>query len=575
MGIIPNGEVRLLQLTSLTDYANEYMFVSKAEQEKFFNKFVYRVYNNYKYVRQNGAIRVDDNYDTVSGCDYVMFRNTDFSNKWFYGFVEQLEYVSDTCTHVYFHLDVVQTFLFDVDFTLKNFISRAHVRDYVGQYRAVESLYPEQLEFGRDYVTTHTEFYNFSELVYVIASTVDLSADYGSLDDPELSTSAGGVFDNVPSAVNYYYLRADAPNTLFEVLDALKAYPWITQNIQSITLVPREVLGVGAKSHSVDLPGGVRIMQLDSGYVSNNTLCFNIADITQHFPDYKTSKLYTFPYSFIELTCFNGQQMIIKPEGLQNWRLRIQLLNYFSSTPRLCIFVESYNSAGDSSQTAENSCGDFLNASISLGDFPQCPVLVDNYILYQANNANSFRLSNAINTYNKKEAVVMSTIEGGANVISNLASLNVGGALMSTYNAGKSAYLARKNAEINIRQQTAKIQDAEITPPSLAGQSGGDALAIANGFFGIFLKFKTIRPEFGERLDEYFVRYGCRVNKLDSILSYLRSRENFNYIQTVGCKLKGLVPGEYMSEFESAFDAGITFWHNGDIGRYIDNREVV
>lgn len=55
----------------------------------------------------------------------------------------------------------------------------------------------------------------------------------------------------------------------------------------------------------------------------------------------------------------------------------------------------------------------------------------------------------------------------------------------------------------------AKIQDVEITPPTLAGQTGGDGFNIANGFGGITLKWKTINPRMIERLNSFFERYRC------------------------------------------------------------------
>lgn len=577
MIITPGGSVRLLQLTDLTDNKNTHYFRSKAEQEKFFEQKIYREFDNYRYIRQESALQISGVYDDYVMCDYVMFRNTNFSGKWYYAFIESLEYISDSATLVRLKLDVIQTYMFECDFTFKNFIARANTRQELGGLPYITSLFPEQLEHGRDYVTCHTEFYNFINVSYIIASSVDLEADYGDINNPEMSTSTGGIFDKVPSALNYYYVRAGSSDSISKVLKALQKYPWIAQNIQSITIVPDKLLGVSPKSHTIELPGGVNLQQLDDGYESINTDILSITNVTRFLPNYINSKLYTYPYSFLEITSYNGQQLIVKPESLPGWNLTIELVNFFGSEPRIAICVRGCNSQNDNGFVVNNRVysGDFLDSSIVIGDLPQCPVLIDNYIMYQANNANSFKLSNAINSYNKKEAVTMSAIEGGANLLSNLATLNLGGAIRSTYEATKSAYMSVKNSEISIRQQSAKIQDAEITPPSLAGQSGGDAMSIANDFFGVFVKFKTIRKEYADRLDEYFTRYGYQVNVIDSVQKYVDTNTEFNYIQTIGAQVGGLIPSEYKAEIQYILDNGITFWHNwrsgGVIGQYTNN----
>ena len=114
----------------------------------------------------------------------------------------------------------------------------------------------------------------------------------------------------------------------------------------------------------------------------------------------------------------------------------------------------------------------------------------------------------------------------------------------------------------------AKIQDAEIAPPTLAGQTGGDAFNIANGINGVTLKWKTIRPEYAERLEEYFTRYGYVQNKIETVS--LTGNQNFNYIQTTGCILAGNIPKDDIEILKNMFDNGTTIWHT-EIGKYNDN----
>lgn len=106
------------------------------------------------------------------------------------------------------------------------------------------------------------------------------------------------------------------------------------------------------------------------------------------------------------MTAYNGNQFIIKPEAVNELsKLELGLVNYVGASPRLTYYLKYYNDFGDNGHEYDGrpEYGEFLDAGLSIANFPQLPVTVDNYLLYMANNANSFALSNSINSYNKKK----------------------------------------------------------------------------------------------------------------------------------------------------------------------------
>lgn len=559
MSIQPQSQLKLISNTKLSnDYENTLDFAHAGEQQAYFIGKLFKSYENYRYIRKNQAIIVADNYENLYNCDYVMYKNENFGTRWVYAFINRKEYINDNSTMLYIETDCFQTWLFDIQY-FPTYISRAHQREFIGTNPLFDNLYPEQLEYGRDYEVTHTQTITWSKFYAVLCASVDLRGDFGTSNNPNLPSSLGGIYDKMPSALDYYVIdKMDdgegRTSTVLELFTMLTEYPWIAQCVQSITIVPKECIGDNwgtIESH------GITIGRLDSGYVSSNFKLQEINNYLSYFPVYKNSKLYTYPYSFIEMTCYNGSQFIIKPEAIGNQTLNVSLINYIGAQPRLQYLINDYNSNGDNGTTLPDNqdyYGEFLNAGVVNGNFPQLPVMIDNYLLYMANNANSFQLTNSIARYNQIEGA----IKGAGQALTG----NVVGGIGT-------AYGAIKQGEITVRQQSAKIQDAELNPPTLGGQSGGDAFNIANGINGVTLKWKTIRPQYKERLEEYFERYGYVQNKIE--MPQLYGMSTFNYLQTSNIIIGGNIPDEDRNVIKRMFDSGVTIWHNGDIGNYSSN----
>lgn len=573
----PQNEFRLLGSTRLNGYKDQMDFVNVQAQTDYFLSKSVQTFTDFQFIRKDTSVLVPRNYEVLRNCDYCMYKNNNFAQKWFYAFVTRIEYVNDSTSRIYIETDCFQTWQFQIRY-FKSFIARSHQAQYgINGKPLMNNLLPEQVEYGRDYVCKHTEVLTLGRYYALICSSATLDVgDYGNVNDPKLTASTGGTFDGIPSVLDYYVCDnldgGGSTSSLYDILKGLSDFPWITQCIQSVTVVPEEVLAT--VGHTVTLPTGQTIGKLYDGYESSNILLDSIQNWWMHFGDYKNTKLYTYPYSFIEMTCYNGNQFVIKPEAISDLaNLEVKLVNYIGAMPRLAYYIDNYNDLGDNGggySDRDTGAGEFLDAGVILGNFPQIPVAIDNYLLYMANNANSFSLANSLNNYNKKEAVTLGAIEGGMGVASNLMNLNVGGAVRSAYSAGKSAYMGVKNSEVAIRQQMAKIQDAEISPPTLSGQTGGDAFNIANGIKGVTLKWKTIRPQYVSLLEEYFNRYGYLQNKID--VPRLTGNESLNYIKTEGCTLGGNIPQEDMQVIKEMFDNGVTMWHNGTIGSYTDNK---
>ena len=94
-----------------------------------------------------------------------MFKNTGFSNKWFYAFITEIEFVNQNSCLVHYELDVFQTWYFEINY-LSSFIVREHVTDdSVGLHTI-----PENLEKG-EYIIDDISSFDMGDMVYVVQCT--------------------------------------------------------------------------------------------------------------------------------------------------------------------------------------------------------------------------------------------------------------------------------------------------------------------------------------------------------------------------------------------------------------------
>ena len=148
MYVEPNTTIHILQGVPLSkSYEHTVRYKNATEQYNGFIAYKKHTLNNYSYQRAGlGTIRVQLPYAQVYNCNYMMFKNTSYENRWFYAFITGSSYLSNDVTEVYYMIDVMQTFAYD--YQLKRcYIDRAHTATDV----PYENTQPEGLELGADY----------------------------------------------------------------------------------------------------------------------------------------------------------------------------------------------------------------------------------------------------------------------------------------------------------------------------------------------------------------------------------------------------------------------------------------
>ena len=87
--VTPQTKIFILKDVPLDNtYQHTLFFSSKEAQISYFSGLVKYSYVNCTYQRvKRSACRVEINSENLYDCNYIMFQNTAFGDKWFYAFI--------------------------------------------------------------------------------------------------------------------------------------------------------------------------------------------------------------------------------------------------------------------------------------------------------------------------------------------------------------------------------------------------------------------------------------------------------------------------------------------------------
>lgn len=110
-------------------YDDTILFKTKQEQQSYFmSKAVFTPTQFSVLKERDGVLRMSGSVGNYYNINYMIFTNSNFSDKYFYAFVTSIEYINPNLTYVYFTLDKIQTWLFDFQIE-ESLVEREHVED--------------------------------------------------------------------------------------------------------------------------------------------------------------------------------------------------------------------------------------------------------------------------------------------------------------------------------------------------------------------------------------------------------------------------------------------------------------
>lgn len=555
--IVPNSEVYILKNVPLEpSFDHTIWFDSPEQQATAFTTYALAFYfNKVSYQRYpRPYITLDKTADDLFDCNYMMFRNTSYGTKWFYAFITQIEYISNTTSRIYYTIDPMQTYLFDVNVG-ECFVEREHaMTDAIG-----DNLNPESFELG-EYVYDADYFPNlFLKANYVICILATWKAVYedNKWVIKDASTGGvGGVDSGIYTGLTKNLFTYDLSNPQACVQDANAVIEAATKankadGIVSITMYPKFFMNW---SITGDLATGLVPHTVDS-----------IPAFTGTFDGYKpkNNKLYTAPFCGVYVDNLQGNAANYAYEYFENRKPTFNIVGAVNGNLECASIPLNYKGLPTNFQE-----------SLIMGGFPQCAWNVDTFKAWIAQNkyaiaagvantaiSTAARVGAAIATGGLSE-IAAAPAAAGTNVVSfpNAYQPPTGGG------SGGGITGAAINGSSNILNDTinlvAQVKTASTQPNHARGQQSSSVFC-AMGYQGFHYMPYRIQGQFAKIVDDFFSMYGYKTNRLK--VPNRNGRKAWNYVKTCGCNLTGSAPADVTASLVQIYDKGITFWRCIDL----------
>lgn len=501
---------------------------------------------NYSFLRNTGTIMAGFTYAQCLQANYIAFQNPDYSNKWFFAWIDDVIYKGDKNTEITFTIDAWSTW-FDKWNKKVCFINRQHVNnDAIGL-----NTIPENLDVGEVIEEQETEDESYgNEYGYYVGVLSNWEIKDGS-DGTEVLPSNKG---SQNAGISVY------DNTVF----GEKLYLFNITFLSSFTNLALFLLRTNADGHIDDVKNIFIIPNLaitQSQLVQHNatvgeqsfnwyTLNYNITPTKfnttinkrHNFSDFnpKNNKCFVYPYNYLFVSNNNGSNNIYKYEDF---------------TSENCVFENQFSIAigGSGRLVPKNykSMSTNDDESLPTGKYPTCGWSSDAFTNWLTQNGVNMAVSSALMV----GGIASSVATGGATLPI------VAGATMSV--AG------------NIGNTIGQFYQASLMPNISGGQATGDVIWACNRNKFIFREMRA-KTEYLKIIDDYFTRFGYAIKSLE--LPNITGRRYWNYVE-IGANEEigyGEVPSKYMDMINNACRRGVTIWHNhANVGNYSLNNSII
>ena len=608
--IIPRGQIHLLKNVPLSpDYINTFWFASPTEQYNYFqNSFSNVTALNTQYQRKNrGWLRVKADYKDVWNVSYMMWRNfpatamdgttvvrNGYEDKWWYAFVDKIDYINDNVVEIHYSLDVIQSYMFNVSYE-DTFIDRmTQATNYAG-----DNLIDEGLPIG-EYVYNTSEEMLFADVGYeptadgalskmrpIIPATMNI--DYHDTSD---GTSSNPIRTTMQEDDNGMLTGCLMLDPTYEctggdyVNNTRKAQTWLAKmpgakvgGVLAVIMCPNVI---------IDSTG---INYERSPKKKLNSQTFSRPSTLKNYNNVVNKKLLTFPYNALQIVSSDGSSITFAYEMFTNPSSIQFSLDVVYTFPVQGILYPSgmYKYGTIKSLT-----------TLPLPMLPSCSWSNDTYKAWAAMNTGFIATSIAgsvVDATVRTGDIALSMEAGGQSAYNaKLNSLKNGftnsgwGSGSISFNTwsseledakatGRRAGLYQGLAEnasgiandvLNVANQLIKVHNAKIMPDAFNGTANNLATCVTAQRYGFHVQQVCVRADYAEQLDSFFTMYGYKQNKLMTLShNALHNRSRFTYIKTVNMDVTGSIPADDKALFCSIFDRGIRFWYDrGTIGSY-------
>ncbi|MBO7695214.1 MAG: hypothetical protein J6T10_21540 [Methanobrevibacter sp.] len=483
--------------------------------------------SNFSFIKEGkNEIEVPFTYAQCLQSNYIAFQNPSYSNKWFFAFVDSVEYRNDGACRLKFTVDNFATW-YDYWDASHCFVIREHVSDdTVGLH-----TYPEGLEYG-DYVINTT-----GDVETDLDTTMLICIAVSYLPDNTPFYTQNRVYGGVFSGANFLLFRftESASKFIQGMADIGHALDVIGVSMMPLTIA-NVTYGDGWTTGNLGNQTGIEFKVLTNTVtpktIRNDITLASPSTLNGYTP--KNNKLFCYPYNCLTITNNAGTQAEYKYEDFINNTPIFSLISVPTMNSSCWLFPNNYKKSSDAK-------GGY-NWGIPVSKYPTGSYRNDMYTNYLTQNG--------INLFGTPiTSPVAHAIGGGLQALTSAITLNaegIGSGLGQMFGAVQEQY------------------KASMIPNQIGGELNSADVAFSYKKMSPTYYKMSIRAEYAQIIDDYFKRFGYKVNRIK--LPNQVGRENFNFVQIGRTEdiAEGIdgVPALAMEEINNIYRNGVTIWHN-------------
>lgn len=560
----------LYKNTLFTDMQNTVHFNSNNERDQFFDteftgENVKTFQTSFNFRRDMGTLKVPELFENLMGFNYCRFVNG-FDKKTYYAYIVSMKYLNDNTTQLDLVIDTVMTY------------TQGNILENLQNVEVIRQHLPQNIMNNRmDYLRNNSDTLQtssmmfvdstllggavvFSDFYYIIQSAVVLDGDieqFGTEDKPKMKTAKGSTFDGVSTPINLYLCSGDI---LTEWTKNMSDYPWIMQNVKTIIKIPSIL--IDTSKLETKTCAGVSMWRLAYKKESEKlVLPFQINEKRlREFLGLRSNETYLLRDNVINcyLTDFRGNQLNFET-GKIGEKNNIVLSCVFGVTNEIDVYSEHYGER----DTSLSKHGFYRDNQMTITQFDNVPVMIDNYTLNKANTAysrqleNSRQISGRLDAITGKDSSLQDRLFNAVSVYSNVFSDGL------TSAPAKAVGLFSNEYEY-YRDQKAQFNQWKITPPTVSEGSYSNSNLIKTNDYGIWLKVSRINDDELNNLRSYFGKFGFEAMSNDNVIYSVNSWELCNWVQFRGNYVIPDIDRELFDVLKTIFEGGVRLFHSYD-----------
>ena len=530
INITPQGEIYLCKTPLENDYKNQLTFSNATSQNTYFVSKIFKTLDNYTYIKKDNIIKVGFPIDEIIECNYLFYKNVGFSNKWYYCFITNMEYVNENCTAITFETDVWQTYQFNIEYK-QCFVEREHVND--------------------DTIGLHTIPENFETGEFIINDIVEIGDNelnrkyiamaYTGNPQSPFPTNTPHQYSGLYSGFSYLILGSP--------LDADKMIQGFADNgtlekINSFFTIPYSLINNSLTSaewyngpnadaqHTIEIGNGnypmFALVPADpvGSYYERTLLANTNVNINTTINGYtpKNNKLFTNQFNYLYITNNTGVDIKLNYEDFINNQPIFKIIGNVSLGCNIKLIPQNYKKYNSGTGNS------LYNYGINASKYPTLAWVGDAYTNWLTQNA------------------------------VNIATGLISGSLYTLGMAFSGNAMGTASGLTSIASQLGEIRQHQLVSETGEGNINAGDLTFSSKKMNFTIYKMSIKEEYAKIIDEFWNAYGYKVNSYK--IPNITGRTNWNFVKTIECNFEGDIPQIFLQKIKQIFNNGITLWHN-------------